>query len=296
MHVVVAGSTGLLGTRLTDELRRRGHAVTRLVREQAHGSDESRWDPHAGQIDDQVVEAADVVVNCAGSRLFGIPQTRTWQRNMLESRVNTTRVLAEAIARTERLPALLACNGSSYYGDHGAEPVTEESASLGDDFMTKVTRAWQAAADPAVAAGARVCILRNAPVMTRGGDTLGILEPLFKLGLGARLGDGRQYFPAVSIRDWLGAVAMLVEHPTASGPFNVCSPVTPTNAEFTKAFARTVHRPAFVFVPRWVLRVGAGPAAPELLRSLNLRPAALETLGFEFEDRDIEAILATALA
>ena len=140
-----------------------------------------------------------------------------------------------------------------------------------------------------------MCILRNAPVMARGGDTLAILEPMFKLGLGARLGDGTQYFPAVSIRDWVGAVTMLAEHPTASGPFNVCSPETPTNAEFTKAFARAVHRPAFIFVPRWLLRVGAGPAAPELLRSLNLRPAALEALGFEFADRDIEAILATAL-
>ncbi len=214
-----------------------------------------------------MVEAADVVVNCAGSRLFGVPQTRTWQRNMLESRVNTTRVLAEAIARTERLPALLACNGSSYYGDHGAEPVTEESASRGDAFMTKVTRAWQAAADPAVAAGARVVH----PAQRTGDDARSatpwrILEPMFKLGLGARLGDGTQYFPAVSLRDWVGAVTMLAEHPTASGPFNVCCPETPTNAEFTKAFARAVHRPAFIFVPRWLLQGrrgsgGAGAAA-----------------------------------
>ena len=295
MRIVVAGSTGLLGTRLTEELRGRGHTLTRLVRRPAQSADESCWDPHAGQIDDTVIHAADAVVNCAGSRLFGIPQSSGWQRSMVDSRVNTTRVLAESIARAGRPPAFLACNGSSYYGDHGAEPVTEESDSRGDAFMTRVTKAWQGAADPAVAAGARVCIVRSAPVMTRGGDTLGILEPLFRLGLGARLGDGTQYFPAVSLRDWIGAVTMLAEHPTASGPVNVCCPETPTNAEFTRAFAVAVHRPAFLFVPRWLLSVAAGPASPELLRSLNMRPAALEALGFEFADRDIESVMATAL-
>ena len=238
MRIVIAGSTGLLGTRLTEELRRRGHTLTRLVRRPAQSADESCWDPHAGQIDDTVIHAADVVVNCAGSRLFGIPHSSGWQRSMVDSRVNTTRVLAESIARADRPPAFLACNGSSYYGDHGAEMVTEESDSRGDAFMTQVTSAWQEAADPAVAAGARVCILRIAPVMTRGGDTLGILEPLFRFGLGARLGDGTQYFPAVSLRDWIEAVTMLAEHPTASGPVNVCCPETPTNAEFTEPSRR----------------------------------------------------------
>jgi uncharacterized protein (TIGR01777 family) len=269
--------------------------VTGLTRRPDPGPGEVTWDPYAGSLDQGVVEAADVVVNLAGSRLFGIPQTQKWQRALHDSRVVTTRVLAEAIARADRPPAFLANNATAYYGDHGEEVVTEASESHGDAFMTRVTRDWQAAADPAVEAGARVCVLRTAPVLARGGDTMRILTPLFRLGLGTRLGDGGQRFPVVSMRDFVGAATLLLEHDTASGPFNVCCPETPTNAEFTEAFARTVHRPAFLAVPRRVLALGAGPAAPELLRSMDLRPAALLELGYRFEDPDAAAVMASAL-
>lgn len=123
-----------------------------------------------------------------------------------------------------------------------------------------------------------------------------VLVPMFKLALGARLGDGRQYFPVVSLRDWVGAVTMLAEHDSAAGSFNICCPETPTNDEFTRTFARLVRRPAPLFVPAPLLNVAAGPAAPELLRSLNLRPSALAGLGYEFSDRDVTSVLATGLA
>jgi uncharacterized protein (TIGR01777 family) len=296
MHIVIAGASGFLGTRLTQELRSRGHHVTGLTRRPDPGPDERTWNPYAGVVDQGLVDEADVVVNLAGSRLFGIPQTQKWQRALHESRVETTRVLAEAIARADRPPAFLANNATAYYGDHGEEVVTEASDSRGDAFMTQVARDWQAAADAAVAAGSRVCILRTAPVLARGGDTMGILTPLFRLGLGTRLGDGTQRFPVVSMRDFVGSATMLAEHPTAQGPFNLCCPETPTNAEFTAAFARTVHRPAFLAVPRRLLALGAGPAAPELLRSMNLRPAALLDLGYRFEDPDASAVMASALS
>lgn len=295
MHFLVAGATGFLGTPLAQELRSRGHTVTGLTRGSASGPDWATWDPDAGSLDQGLVEDADVVVNLAGSRLFGNPRSRKWQRALRESRVVTTRVLAQAIARAAEPPAFLANNATAYYGDHGEEVVTEASDSRGDAFMTQVTREWQAAADPAVEAGSRVSVLRTAPVLARGGDTMNILVPLFKLGLGARLGNGRQFFPVVSMRDWVGAVTMLAEHPTASGPVNVCCPETPTNAEFTAAFAHTVHRPAFLAAPGRVLALGAGPAAPELLRSMNLRPAALLELGYRFEDPDAAAVAASAL-
>lgn len=294
MHVVIAGATGYLGNALSRELRSRGHAVTGLTRRPAPGPDEATWDPDAGRVDRGLVGDAEVVVNLAGSGLLGIPQTRRWRHELRHSRVGTTRVLAEAIARADRPPAFLAGNGSSWYGDHGSEPVTEASDSRGDAFMTRVTREWQAAAEPAAAAGARVCILRTAPVMARGAEAMKVLEPLFRVGLGARLADGGHYFPVISLRDWVGAAALLAESPDAGGPVNLCCPRTPTNAEFTQALARAVHRRAFLAVPRRLLTVGAGPAAPELLRSLDLRPAALHRLGYRFEDPDVSSVMASA--
>lgn len=295
MRFVIAGGSGFLGSHLTTELRTRGHSVTVLTRRQTPASGQATWDPSSGSLDQGLIDDADVVVNLVGSPLLGNPHSRRWRERMLDSRVSSTRVLAEAIARADQPPAFLAGNGSSYYGDHGAAPVTEESESRGDAFMTQVTRAWQAAADPAVAAGSRVCILRTAPVMTRGGEAMRVLVPMFRAALGARLGDGRQYFPVISLRDWVGSVAMLAEHGSATGPFNVCCPETPTNAEFTATFARLLRRPAPAFVPAPVLKVAAGPAAPELLRSLNLRASALEVLGYQFADGDVTSVLATGL-
>lgn len=296
LDVVIAGASGFLGSHLAEELRGRGHTVTALVRRPTTAPDESQWDPYTGTIEPEVIERANVVVNAAGSRLFGNPHSKKWERRLYDSRVVTTRVLADAIAGSERKPAFLAGNGSSYYGDHGAEPVTEESDARGDAFMTRVTKAWQDAADPAVGAGARVCILRTAPVMARGGETMRVLIPLFKGFLGARLGSGSQYFPVISLEDWVGAVATLAEHNTASGPFNLCCPETPTNAEFTSEFARFVHRRAPLFAPAPLLRLGAGPAAPELLRSLNLRPDAIQAAGYRFRHPDVRAVLAAGLA
>lgn len=296
MRFVIAGGTGFLGSHLTEELRGRGHSVTVLTRSETPAEGQATWDPSAGYVDQGLVDDADVVVNVAGSPLVGNPHSQGWRERMRDSRVTSTRVLAEAVARAERPPAFLAGNGSSYYGDHGSTPVTEESASLGDAFMTEVTRSWQEAADPAVAAGTRVCILRTAPVMAPGGEAMKVLVPMFKVALGARLGDGRQYFPVISLRDWVGATALLAEHDSASGPFNLCCPETPTNAEFTETFARLLGRPAPAFVPAPLLRLGAGPAAPELLRSLNLRPTALEALGYDFADRDVTSVLANGLS
>ncbi|MEJ7834212.1 MAG: TIGR01777 family oxidoreductase [Nocardioides sp.] len=295
MHIVIAGSSGFLGTNLTEELVRRGHAVTALVRKPSSAPDESTWDPYQRVYDRGVIEAADVVINLAGTPTVGNPHSKKWARELRESRVTTTALLAEAIADSERKPAFLAGNGISYYGDHGDQVLTEDSDSRGHALLTEVTREWEAAAEPAAAAGARVCILRTAPVMDRRSDPLKQLRRLFKLALGARLGDGRQHMAMVSLRDWVGAVAHLAEHDTASGPFNICCPDTPTNAEFTKALAEAVERPAFAFVPKSLLRVGAGQMAPELLGSLNVRPAALEASGYTFRDRDVTAVLAIAL-
>ncbi len=295
MRIVIAGSSGFLGSHLVDALLGRGHDVTRLVRRAPTAPDEAPWDPAAGTYDRDSLHAADVVVNLAGSPTLGNPHSSRWAQELRESRVTSTRVLARAVAEAPRPPAYLAGNGISYYGDHGDQVLTEESDSRGHALLTEVTREWQAAAQPAVEAGARVCYLRTAPVMDRRAAPLKTLLPLFRAGLGARLGTGKQHMAMISLRDWVDAVVFLAEHDTVSGPVNLTCPETPTNAEFTRALARAVHRPAVLPVPSLALKAGAGAMAPELLGSLNVRPAALEAAGFTFRDRDVEAVLRTGL-
>lgn len=296
MKVVIGGASGLLGTALTHALRQRGHDVVRLTRREATGADESRWDPYADLVDRDLVGSADVVVNLAGAPLVGNPHSQKWADAVRTSRVTTTRVLAEAIAAGGGRATYLAGNGISFYGDHGAEPLTESSDSRGDALLTSVTRDWEEAALPASEAGARVCVLRTAPVLDRNSAPLKQLLLLFKLGLGAKLGDGKQFFPVISLRDWVDAVVFLAETPGVSGPVNLCCPDTPTNAEFTRALAKAVSRPAFLPAPAAVLRPAAGRLAPELLGSVNARPQALLDAGFGFRDPDVAAVIAAGMS
>ncbi len=296
MQVVIGGASGFLGTQLTAALEAQGHAVTRLTRRPASAPHESQWDPYAGEVDASVIEAADVVVNLAGAPTAGNPHSQKWADNLRESRVRSTATLAAAVAASERKPAFLAGNGISVYGDHGSEPLSEDADHRGDALLTEVSEVWEAAAGPASEAGARVCILRTAPVMDARSQPLGLLRHLFRLGLGGRLGSGTQYFPMISLRDWVGAVVFLAEHETASGPFNLCCPQTPTNAEFTRALGRALGRPAVIPAPAFAIRLGAARMAPELLGSKNTVPQALVDAGYEFRDQDVTAVLAAGLA
>ena len=296
LHVVMAGSSGFLGTHLREELEGRGHRVTALVRRPAERPDESSWDPDAGEVDREVVGSADVVVNLAGSPTIGNPHSRKWSKALRDSRVHTTQTLAKAIAAAPVPAYFVAGNAVAWYGDHGTAELTEAADSRGHSLMTAVCRDWQAAARPAVDAGGRVVLLRTTPVMDRSSAPLKQLRLLFQAGLGGRLGNGRQHMPMISLRDWVAATSYLIEHPTADGPANLCCVTTPTNAEFTKALAQLVHRPAFVTVPAPALRLAAGRAAPEVLGSLNVRPQALLDLGYEFSDPDVSSVLASGLS
>lgn len=298
MHAVIAGSSGFLGTRLVSALRERGHRVTRLVRREA-GPGESRWNPYGEEVDQGVVDSADAVVNLSGAPLIGNPHSKKWAHALVESRVTTTRVLADAVARTHRTgtgrPAYVVGNGISFYGDHGDQPVTEATEPRGDAFLSGVTHLWQDAAQPAADAGARLAILRTAPVIDRTHPPLKPMLLPFRLGLGARLGDGSQFFPVISLRDWVNAVMHLLERKTAAGPFNLCSPVTPTNAEFTSAVCTALGRTPRLAVPASVIRRAAGPMAPEVLGSMRAEPAALLASGYEFADHDVRDVVAAAL-
>ncbi|MDN5746055.1 MAG: TIGR01777 family oxidoreductase [Nocardioidaceae bacterium] len=293
--VVVAGSSGFLGTHLAAGLRERGHRVTPLVRREPSAG-QSRWDPSNGVVDASVIGEADVVVNLAGAPLIGNPHSKKWARDLLQSRLATTSTLADAIAAVAEPPALVNGSGISWYGDHGAVELTETSDTRGHALLTRVCREWEAAARPAQDAGARVVLLRTAPVQNGANLPLKAQRLQFKAGLGGRMGGGDQHYPVISLRDWVGATIFLIEHSSAAGPVNLCSPTTPTNAEFTRALADLVHRPAIFAVPAPVLRLAAGAMAPEVLGSLNTRPALLLDLGYRFHHRDVRAVLTAGLA
>jgi uncharacterized protein (TIGR01777 family) len=296
MSILMAGSSGFLGTHLREELERRGHRVTALVRRTAKRPDESTWDPASHEVDQEVVAAADVVINLAGSPTLCNPHSKKWSRALHDSRVQTTETLARAIADAAEPPLFVAGNAVAWYGDHGPAELVEAADSRGHTLMTGVCRDWQEATRPAADAGGRVIVLRTSPVMDRSSAPLRQLSLLFKAGLGGRLGSGRQYMPMISLRDWIGAVAYLTEHPTADGPANLCCVETPTNAEFTRALAGALHRPAVAPVPGPIIKVAAGRVSSELLGSMNTRPQALLDLGYEFADPDVGSVLASGLS
>ena len=296
MRVLVAGASGFLGSHLVEALRANGDEVRALTRSAPTSADQIAWDPSAGRLDPAALDGVDVVVNLAGSPTVGNPHSGKWAENLRESRVSTTRTLAEAIAGHRGRPAFLAQNGVGWYGDHGPEVITEASDSRGEAFMTHVSRDWQDAATPAVEAGARVCFLRTVPVHDRTAPPLKQLLLMFRLGLGAQLGDGRQFFPVISLRDWVAAAVHVAHDASISGPVNLCAPRTPTNAEFTHALAGALHRKALLRVPAFVIRPGAGRMANEVLGSLNVTPEVLDKAGFEFRDQDVDDVLAAALA
>ncbi len=294
MRFLIAGSSGFLGTRLCERLDGLGHDVTRLVR-RPPGPGQVRWDPYTAPLGSEVVESHDVVVNLAGSSNVGNPYSPRFRERLRQSRVTTTRVLAEAVAAADTSPTFLAGNGISFYGDRGEERLSEDAGTRSDHFMTAVTRDWQQATESAVTAGARVCLLRTAPVLDRRSAPLQQLRLLFRAGLGGPLGDGRQHMPMISARDWVDAVVHLATHPEVSGPVNMCCEQTPTNAQFTAELARQVGRPAFFRVPAVVLRGAMGPMSHLPLDSLNTEPAALLGSGFRFSDPDVGAVLREGL-
>ena len=295
MRFVLAGVSGFLGTAWRDHLAREGHEVVRLVRGVALSASESRWDPNAGHVDPELVESADVVGTLSGAPLAHWPWTASYKRTFTESRVATTRTLAEAVAASDRKPAFVAQNGIAGYGDRGDAPLTEGSAFDADTFMGRVTRAWQDATTAAVEAGARTVVMRSGVVLDRHGGAMKPLLPLFKAGLGGPVGDGSQYFSTISMRDWVRAATHLAVDDGASGVYNVSAPNPTTNAEFGKELGRMLHRPAVLPAPTWAIRRVVGDVSSELLNSTRVEPARLLEEGFVFEHPTLNERLAAAL-
>ena len=295
MRFVLAGASGFLGTTLRDHLAQQGHDVVRLVRGEVMSASESSWDPMRGKVDQAVIEKADVVACLSGSSLAGNPHSSKYRATLRDSRVRTTATIADAIARSDRKPVFLAQNGTSFYGDRGDEVLTEDSGTAPGSLLTEVTREWQAVTQPAAEAGARVCVLRTAPVMHPRALAFRVIRTAFLTGLAGRLGDGSQYFPVITLNDWIRATTFLAENENSCGPYNLSIPEPCTNAEFTEALGKRLHRPTRLRVPAAPLRKLAGGLSGELLGSARVVPAHLLADGFVFEQPDLDAVLTAAL-
>jgi uncharacterized protein (TIGR01777 family) len=295
VQIAITGSTGLIGKALVRALRDEGLTVIRLVRRPASAEDEVRWDPFGG-VDSGALEGVDGVVHLAGAGIGDHRWTEAYKREVRDSRVEGTRTLSRALARLSRRPAVLVAGSAvGYYGDTGDHPV-DESAPEGEGFLPALCRDWEAAAQPAVDAGIRVVHPRSGVVLSREGGLLGKALPLFRLGLGGRLGSGRQWMSWISLTDQVAALRFLL-HDGLQGPVNLTAPEPVTNAAFTGAVGRALHRPARFIVPAPALRLALGGFADEgALISQRVLPDRLSKAGFTFRHPDIDTALAAVLS
>ena len=293
MRVLIAGASGLIGTSLTTRLRRSGHEVVRLVRREERAADERRWDPPAGEIADGALDGVDAVVNLAGAPLLPGRWSAARKQVLLDSRVEPTEVLAEAVAE-HGIPVLVNASAVGYYGDPGPS-IVDETSPAGHGFLAELCTAWEGATEAAATAGARVVRIRTGLVLARKGGLLDVLRPLFCLGLGGKLGDGKQYMPWISLEDEVGAIVFALENESLSGAVNLSGPQPATNAAFTKALGRAVHRPAIWQVPGFAMKIALGQAAEEMtLFGQRAIPRVLEEAGYAFRHPTLEDALAAA--
>jgi uncharacterized protein (TIGR01777 family) len=294
VRVVVAGSSGLIGTSLVAALRAAGHDVVRLVRRTPAAPDERGWDPPAGRIDDGTFDGVDAVVNLGGVGIGDRPWSGSRKQAIRDSRNVPTEVLARAVADHD-VPTLVSGSAVGYYGDTGPRAVTETAPS-GQGFLADVCRDWEAATRPAADAGVRVVRLRTGLVLSPAGGLLGPMKAVWKLYLGARLGNGRQYMSWVSLDDEVGAIRFAVENPDLSGPVNVTGPTPVTNREMTRALATALGRPAPFVVPGFAIKTVLGEMGEEmLLFGQRAVPTALLDAGYQHRHNSVTEALAAAL-
>ncbi|WP_067805742.1 TIGR01777 family oxidoreductase [Actinomadura formosensis] len=294
MRVTVTGSSGLIGSALVQSLREDGHDVVRLVRREPARPDEARWSPADGCVDREAL-SADAIVHLAGAGVGDRPWTKAYKQKIRDSRITGTRTIAEAIAAAHPRPRVLVCGSAiGYYGDTGGREVDERSPA-GRGFLAGVVRDWEAAAAPAREAGVRVAFPRTGVVLAREGGILGRTLPLFKLGLGGTLGGGGQWTSWISLADQVAALRFLIDH-DLDGPVNLTAPNPVTNAEYTRALGRALHRPVRLAVPRFALRAALGEFAGEgPLVSQRVLPRRLAGAGFRFAHETVDEALAAVL-
>ena len=289
-RILVSGASGPIGAALLPSLKAKGASVTRLVRGSATGKDQISWDP-SRPLSPDFVSGFDAVIHLAGESIVG-RWTEAKKRRILDSRSQGTSHLAER-SRKRRSPRgyLFPLPQLAYYGSRGDEILREDSPS-GEGFAAEICRQWEAAAQPAAQAGIRTAQLRIGVVMSADGGALPKMLPPFRLGLGGRLGDGRQWWTWVSVRDVVGAIHHVLENESLSGPVNTVSPNPVTNAQFTSTLASVLRRPAIFPMPAFAVRLIFGEMGEELfLGSQRVEPAKLTATGYQFQHPDLKNAL-----
>lgn len=301
MRIAVTGSTGFIGSALVGSLLADGHEVVRLVRHrsrtgpQADGTTAIGWNPLLMEIDRAGLAGVEAVVHLAGAGVGDHRWTESYKREIRESRVLGTETLAAALAEAGKPPrVLVSASAVGFYGQTG-DRVIDERSPAGDDFLAQVCVEWEAAARPAADAGVRVVHPRTGLVLSTAGGAGARLFPLFKLGLGGRLGSGAQYWSYISLADEVAALRFLIDHPDIEGPVNLTAPEPVTNRELTAALGRAVGRPTPFPVPEPALKAVLGELAVEVVGSHRVVPARLLEAGFRFEHPDVDSAVRAAL-
>ena len=295
--IVVSGASGVLGSALRRSLAARNLPVLQLVRRLA-GEGQLTWNPTAASpfVDVTPIEGTLAAIHFSGASIAGHRWTPAYKRELAASRVDSTRALATALAGLRRPPrTLMVASAVGFYGNRGEEILDEWSAP-GTGFLPELSQLWEDAAQPAVEAGIRVVHLRFGVILNRGPGAVGQMLPVFRMGLGGKLGNSRQWMSWVSIDDAIAAILFALETPALTGPVNITAPNPVTNAEFTRALAHQLRRPAILPVPAVALRLMFGQMADEaLLSSARVMPSKLVKSGFQFSHPRVEKALAAIL-
>ena len=300
MKIAVTGASGLVGGALIPALRADGHEVIQLVRRTPRTSDEHRWDPQHHRVDPAVLADVDAVVNLAGTPIRPRPFTSSYQERLITSRLDATTTVSDALATAaladgSRPRVLLSASAVGFYGDTGSRVVTEEDPA-GADFLAQLCVRWEAATASAEAAGVRVAHLRSGLVLDRSAMLVTVLGPIFRLGLGGRMGSGRQYWPWISLDDEIGAIRHLLTA-DVSGPVNLTAPEPVTNAEFVAELGRQVHRPTVLPVPAVALKLALGEfGRSSVVGGQRAVPVRLRESGYVFTRPDLSSVLREALS
>lgn len=293
--IAIAGSSGFIGTALVYALRATDRRVLRIVRRVPSNADEVFWNPDSGEFDPGALAGVDAVVNLCGVNLGQKRWSGAFKQSLRDSRIGPTEVLAAAVAEAG-VPVLINASAVGYYGDTAAQ-ITDESGPAGDGFLANLCVDWEAATAPAAHDGARVVLVRSGLVLAPSGGMMSRLRPLFTVGLGARLGNGRQYMSWISLEDEVRALMFTITNDELSGPVNLTGPAPVTNACFTAALGSAMNRPTPLAMPGFALRTLLGEFADEgLLCGQRAIPAALERAGFVFRHNTIGEALEFATA
>ncbi len=293
MDIAISGAGGLIGGALSESLRADGHRVLRLRRGAVTHEDQIGWDPESGRIDAPSLEGLDAVVHLAGEGIGEKKWSDEQKQRIRESRVRGTATLAGAIASRELKPGVFVSSSAiGVYGNRGDEVLTEQSAP-GDDFLAGVCRAWEAETQTAVDAGVRTVILRTGIVLAAHGGALARMLLPFRLGLGGRIGSGKQWMSWIALADEVAAIRHTIDTVSLSGPVNLTAPTPVTNADFVHSLGRALHRPTVLPTPLFPLKARYGAELVEalLLHSQRVMPTRLESTGFAFRHSTLESAL-----